>query len=186
MLAGQSEVIEEGRDGLNEMLVTYTVVNGDVENKDEEIVEVIDEGESKVIKKGTLGLPEGEDWETYEGDPVYKNGDEIVETTMQYIGTRYRLGGYDLATGVSCIGLVKAIYAKYGVYIPMSMTGARKVGIPVSYSNMKKGDIICYSRHFAIYAGNGKILDARSRGGVGIRSLGSVGQKVLTVRRIVQ
>ena len=108
-----------------------------------------------------------------------------MATAMNYIGVGYILGGDDLSEGVSCIGLVKAIYAMYGIYIPMSMEGAREVGIPVSYDNMQVGDIICYTDHFALYAGNGQLLDARSGEGVGLHPLDSVGQSVLTVRRIV-
>lgn len=186
MLAGTKVIKTENKDGKERVLIVYTTENGKITEKDETLIETLEEGTSEVIVKGTLGLPDGADWKTYDGDPVYNNGEELIETAKKYIGTGYKLGSANLAKGVSCIGLVKAIYAKYGVYIPMSMTGARKVGIAVSYKNMKKGDIICYSNHFALYAGNGKILDSRSRGGVGIRSLNSVGQKVLTVRRIVK
>lgn len=185
MLAGREEIKSEGRDGKQEISTVYTTENGILESTQEKVLKVLDKGESAVIVRGTLGLPEGADWKTYDGDPVYKNGEELMKTAMNYIGVGYILGGDDLSQGVSCIGLVKAIYAMYGVYIPMSMEGAREVGIPVSYDNMQVGDIICYTDHFALYAGNGQLLDARSGDGVALHPLDSVGQSVLTVRRIV-
>ncbi|MBQ9075037.1 MAG: G5 domain-containing protein, partial [Mogibacterium sp.] len=60
MFAGDAEVISEGSDGEKEVGVTYTTVNGTVENKDKTDIEVLDEGVPAVIEKGTLGLPKGE------------------------------------------------------------------------------------------------------------------------------
>ena len=185
MLAGSEEVRSEGRNGRRRISTVYETQNGTIYGVTEKVLKVLDEGESSVIERGTLGLPDGADWKTYDGDPVYKNGEELMATAMNYIGVGYILGGDDLSEGVSCIGLVKAIYAMYGICIPMSMEGAREVGIPVSYDNMQVGDIICYTDHFALYAGNGQLLDARSGEGVGLHPLDSVGQSVLTVRRIV-
>ena len=184
MLAGTGYVKVEGEDRKEKVLEYYTTTNGEVVDKDVTVLEVMDEGVNEVIVKGTLGVPDGEDWRTYEGDPVFNSGDDLVTTGKQYIGkVRYKLGGMDLTRGVSCLGLVKALYAKYGIYLPMSHPGMKKAGIGVSYSNARPGDIICYKAHVGIYVGNGKMLDATSGSGVSIRSVST--KKLVTVRRIV-
>ena len=57
-------------------------------------------------------------------------------------------------------------------------------GIGVSYTNAKRGDIICYKSHVGIYLGNGKMVDATSHGGVSIREVST--KKLVTVRRIIK
>ena len=64
MLAGESEVIERGKKGKEQLLVSYTCINGEVIGRDILDRKVENEGKSKVVKKGILGLPEGADWET--------------------------------------------------------------------------------------------------------------------------
>lgn len=182
MAAGHSRVIEEGKDGVGKYLFTFTTVNGVEEKTGEELMEVIEEGKSEVIAKGTKGLPPGEDWRTYEGDPIFSDGAALVATAKQYIGAPYKWGGTNLQTGVSCIGFVKAIYAKYGVKIPMSHPLLKKFGVGVSYSNAQPGDIICYKEHTGIYIGNGKMIDAASNRGVGISRVRP--GMIVTVRRV--
>jgi len=181
MLAGQKEVKEEGKEGLEEVTVSVTAVNGRIAEAEDIDSVTIDKGENPVIVKGILGVPEGEDWRTYTGDPVAKNGDEVITTAQEYIGqVRYKRGGVSLETGVDCVGFVRAIYRLYGIDLP---SGLRRQGVHVSYSNAQPGDIICYPKHYGIYIGDGKMVHATSGKGV---SIGSVNMKKLTdVRRIV-
>ena len=182
MPAGVSLTLEEGEDGLGKCLYTYTVVDGCIEDSDEKITEVVSEGKREVIAKGTVGLPPGEDWMTYEGDPIFSSGDALVATAQKYKGAPYKWGGTNLKTGVSCIGFVKAIYAKYGIKIPMSHPLLKKFGVGVKYKNARPGDIICYKEHTGIYIGGGKMIDAASNRGVGIARVRP--GKVVTVRRV--
>lgn len=183
LLAGESVVIKEGKAGTQKVSTTYTTLNGEVIGSGQSASQVVDEGEKATVAKGTLGLPDGEDWRTYVGDPVFKDGAELTITASKYIGkVRYKLGGYDLNRGVSCLGLVKAIYAKYGIYLPMSHSGMKKAGVGVSYKNAQKGDIICYRSHVGIYIGDGKMIDATSSKGVSIRPVST--SKLVTVRRV--
>lgn len=185
MLAGEAIVKVEGKKGKQKVTTTYTTVNGKITEKEEIPTEILDEGSKATIVKGTLGLPEGEDWRTYDGDPVFKDGAELVTTASNYIGkVRYVLGGQSLTSGVCCLGLVKAIYAKYGITLPLSHPGMKSSGIGVSYGNAQKGDIICYKAHVGIYVGNGKMIDATSGSGVSIRPVST--KKLVTVRRIVR
>ena len=183
MFAGQQQILQENKDGKKKLLVTYTTVDGEITDADEELIEILDEGQQERIARGTLGLPDGADWKTYEGDPVFNDGADLVTTAMKYKGkVPYKLGGQDLNKGVSCLGLVKAIYAKYGIYLPMSHPGMKKAGIGVSYKNAQKGDIICYKSHVGIYVGDGKMIDATSSYGVSVRKVDT--KKLVTVRRI--
>ncbi|HHW94854.1 MAG TPA: hypothetical protein GX736_02855 [Mogibacterium sp.] len=185
MLAGEAKIKVKGKKGRQKISITYKSVNGKIVSKEQTAREILDKGSKATIIKGTLGLPEGEDWRTYDGDPVFKDGAELVTTASNYIGkVRYVWGGRSLKTGVSCLGLVKAIYAKYGIYLPMSHPGMKRSGIGVSYSKAQKGDIICYKSHVGIYIGNGKMIDATSKLGVSIRPVSR--KKLVTVRRIVR
>lgn len=182
MPAGSSKTLEEGKNGRGTCRYSYTVVDGKVDDSDEEIIEVLDAGKSEVIAKGTVGLPPGENWETYEGDPIFSSGSALVATAQKYKGAPYKWGGTNLKTGVSCIGFVKAIYAKYGIKIPMSHPMLKKFGVGVSYENAQPGDIICYKEHTGIYMGGGKMIDAASNRGVGIAKVRP--GMVVTVRRV--
>ena len=181
MLAGDSKVVYEGKEGIEEVTISVTSINGDVAEEEDIDSVIIEEGESPVIIKGILGLPEGEDWETYTGDPVANNGGEVITTAKQYIGkVRYRKGGTSLSTGVDCVGFVRAIYRLYGIDLPANL---RKQGKHVSYSDARAGDIICYAKHYGIYIGGGKMVHATSGKGI---SIGTVSLKKLRdIRRII-
>lgn len=183
MLAGEAEVLEEGKDGKEERLMSYTCVNGEVTDKETLETTILEEGESKVVKKGTLGLPEGEDWRTYEGDPVYKNGSEVADTGLNYLGAPYKYGGNSLTNGIDCVQFVRQMYKKYGIKLPNSHKGLQRVGIGVPLSKAQRGDIVCYSKHVAIYLGDGKIVEAVPKHGVRV---GKVNRKrLITIRRVV-
>ena len=182
-LAGSSEVTVEGVDGTQEYAITYTTVNGKVTNVTGEPGKILDEGSPATIVKGTLGLPEGEDWKTFDGTPVANDGGVISVTAQSYNGkVRYVKGGTSLSSGVDCVGLVIAIYRLYGINLSSNL---RAAGRAVSYADAQPGDILCYSRHFGIYIGNGMQVDARSGGGVAIRSVASTGQSLVGVRRVI-
>jgi cell wall-associated NlpC family hydrolase len=183
-LAGTTVVKEESIDGKKAVTIDYVTVNGEVVKEEETKEEILDEGRSATIEKGILGLPDGEAWETYEGDPVYKDGAELVKTAMSYVGkVRYVRGGTSLTKGVDCTGFVQQIYKLYGIKLK---PGIRHEGISVSYKNAQPGDVICYAHHYAIYIGNGKIVHAAGpKYGVIVSKTG-VGGKITDVRRIVR
>ena len=185
MLAGESKVKEEGVAGTQEVTTTYTTINGEIVDEQETNVEILDEGTSAVVVKGTLGLPEGEDWETYTGDPVYKDGGELVQTAQNYLGAPYKYGGYSLTNGIDCVQFIRQMYAKYGISLPNGKYALQHVGTSVSLKNAQKGDIICYSgHHYALYLGDNKIIHA-VKGGVSIGNNASY-RGIVTVRRVVQ
>jgi len=57
------------------------------------------------------------------------------------------------------------------------------VGYSVKYSEIQPGDIICYSGHVGIYAGNGKIVNAIDESkGIGLSNARY--RSIITIRRI--
>ncbi|MBQ6315212.1 MAG: C40 family peptidase [Mogibacterium sp.] len=184
MLAGEAVVETEAKAGSAEVSYRYTSVNGEVTNKDELARTVLDEGVAAEIRKGTLGLPEGEDWQTYEGDPVYSDGEDLTKTALNYLGAPYKYGGKSLTNGIDCVQFIRQMYAKYGISLPNGKNALKHVGISVSYDKAQPGDIICYSNHYALYLGDGKIVHATRNGGVVVRNNAKF-RKIVTVRRVV-
>lgn len=111
-------------------------------------------------------------------------GTQVVSYAENFIGNPYVYGGNSLTSGTDCSGFVKLIYKKYGKTLPRSSYSYRSVGKSVSYSQARPGDIICYSGHVAIYAGNGRIVHA-ARPGKGICMGPATYTRILTVRRVI-
>ena len=181
--AGTTVIQEESIDGKKEVTIDYVTVNGEVIKEKEVNEETLDEGRSATIVKGTLGLPDGEDWKTYEGDPVFRDGEELIKTAMSYIGVaQYVKGGTNLRTGVDCVGFVRAIYRLYGVNLSPYLG---REGYRVSYANAQPGDILIFASHVGLYIGDGKLVHAANPSAdICVDRVSGVG-RVEEVRRIV-
>ena len=89
---------------------------------------------------------------------------------------------YTAAT--DCSGFVKGVYAAFGINLPRTSSEQRSVGYAVSLSEIQPGDIVCYSGHVGIYAGNNTLIHA-SNEKTGITLTSPVTYRsVLAVRRI--
>lgn len=116
--------------------------------------------------------------------PTSSNGQAVVDYACQFIGNPYVYGGTSLTEGADCSGFVMSVYAAFGVSLPHSSKSMRSMGYEVSTSEMLPGDIVCYSGHVAIYAGNNTVVHASNKR-EGIKLTSPVGYKtVLCVRRI--
>ena len=75
------------------------------------------------------------------------------------------------------------VYKHFGVSLPRTSYSMRRVGKAVSYRDIQPGDIVCYSGHVGIYAGNGKIVNAiDERRGINLSN--ATYKKIITIRRI--
>ena len=112
------------------------------------------------------------------------NGQAVVEYAKQFLGNPYVYGGNSLTNGTDCSGFVKGVYAAFGVSLPRTSAEQRQVGYAVSLENIQPGDIVCYSGHVGIYAGNNTLIHA-SNERTGITYTSPVTYRpVLAVRRI--
>jgi len=112
-----------------------------------------------------------------------QKGQEIVNYAKQFIGNPYVYGGTSLTRGTDCSGFVMGVYKHFGVNLPRTSYSMRSVGRAVSYSDIQVGDIVCYSGHVGIYAGNGKIVNAINEQ-KGINFSNATYRKIITIRRI--
>jgi cell wall-associated NlpC family hydrolase len=77
-----------------------------------------------------------------------------------------------------------SVYAAFGVSLPHSSSALRSCGYEVSLADIQPGDIVCYSGHAAIYAGNNTIVHASTEA-TGIKYTSPVDYRpIITIRRI--
>jgi cell wall-associated NlpC family hydrolase len=113
------------------------------------------------------------------------SGDELVAYALQFVGNPYVWGGNSLTNGVDCSGFVHEVYAHFGISTPRYSQSFKTAGQPVSYNNMKAGDVVVYPGHVAIYMGNGLIVEAQSSK-TGITNYRSVNCHTITaIRRLL-
>ena len=112
-----------------------------------------------------------------------QKGLEILNYAKRFLGNPYVYGGTSLTRGTDCSGFVRGVYRHFGVDMPHSSYGIRRVGRAVKYSEIQPGDIICYSGHVGIYAGNGKIINAIDENkGIGMSNARY--KRIVTIRRV--
>ncbi len=115
--------------------------------------------------------------------PSGSGGGSVVSYGSQFVGNPYVYGGSSLTNGTDCSGFVMSCYSAFGVSLPHSSSAMRSVGYGVSYDEMQPGDIVCYSGHVGIYAGNGTLLHASNKR-TGITYSNVNYKNILAIRRI--
>ncbi|MCR5640456.1 MAG: SH3 domain-containing protein [Lachnospiraceae bacterium] len=121
--------------------------------------------------------------QSYSAPSGSSTGAAVVNYACQFVGNPYVYGGSSLTNGTDCSGFVMSVYSQFGVGLPHSSSADRGVGYAVSTSDMQPGDIVCYSGHVGIYAGNGTIVHAANES-LGITYSNVYYRDILAVRRI--
>jgi hypothetical protein len=107
------------------------------------------------------------------GDGSGVSGADVVAEAKKYIGLPYVWGGTDPQKGVDCSGLVQCVYKSLGFDLPRVSADQARQGRPVaSLAEAQPGDLIAWDNssrnngvdHIAIYAGNGKMIEAPRTG----------------------
>lgn len=137
----------------------------------------------KVAENSSSSGSKSEGGKTYQS-PTGSTGADVVKFAKQFVGNPYVYGGTSLTNGADCSGFVMSVYANFGVSLPHSSAADRNVGAAVNgLENAQPGDIICYSGHVGIYAGDGQIVHA-STSKTGIIVSSATYRSILSIRRI--
>lgn len=95
-------------------------------------------------------------------------GAAVVAMAAKEKGKRYVFGAEGPNT-FDCSGLVKFVYAKFGINLPHHANDMKHYGVRVSAKDAKPGDLVfvfsgSFAHHVAIYAGNGTWWEAPHTG----------------------
>ena len=188
---GQQAEIESMIASLEDARGEYADALAAAEALADEYRETIEE-QNEIIRKEQeeKEKEEQEDDDDYEGGQDV-SGQDIVNYAMQFVGNPYVWGGNSLTDGCDCSGFVHLVYKHFGYNtVRYSMSFAYE-GVAVSRENVQPGDIVVYAMkngigHVAIYAGNGKIVEAQSSS-AGITANRSIDcREIVAIRRIIQ
>lgn len=153
--------------------------------KEEEARKAAQAAAKKKTSENAASGSKGEDGGKTYANPTGSSGADVVQFARQFVGNPYVYGGTSLTNGADCSGFVMSVYKNFGVSLPHSSAADRSVGASVNgLENAQPGDIICYSGHVGIYAGNGQIVHA-STSRTGIIESSATYRSILSIRRIL-
>lgn len=96
--------------------------------------------------------------QTYIIEDEYVLRENIVKAALSYLGTQYRWGG-KTPLGIDCSGLCSMAYMLNGIMIYRD--AKIKEGFPIreiKFNKLKKGDLIFFPGHVAMYLEEGKFI----------------------------
>jgi cell wall-associated NlpC family hydrolase len=100
--------------------------------------------------------------------PAVRDGSPVDEARA-YLGAPYEWGGLT-AAGIDCSGLVHVAYRRLGRLVPRDAYQQEEAGAEVR--EPRPGDLVAYggdrADHIAFWLGEGRILHATARDGLGV------------------
>ena len=114
-------------------------------------------------------------------------GEDIIAYAKKYLGYKYVYGTAGPKT-FDCSGFTSYVYKHFGYSLNRTSGGQRSNGKKVNKSDLKAGDILCFSGHVGLYIGGNKFIHAANpRKGVIISSLSEsyYVKTYITARRII-
>ena len=121
-------------------------------------------------------------------------GKEIAAYALNYVGTPYRWGGNNPATGFDCSGFVQYVFSQFGYTTSRVANDVTSDGVHVDPADIQPGDVLCfysgnnYVGHVGIYIGDNMFVHAaNSNVGVVTTSLstGYYSSRGYEIRRII-
>ena len=102
-----------------------------------------------------------------EGAKYNEVREKILEKALSCVGNPYVWGGTSLTNGADCSGFVQTLYSLFGYHIPRVAAAQSTYGTQIPVSDAAPGDLIFFARngyvyHVAMYAGDGKTVEAYS------------------------
>ncbi len=98
-----------------------------------------------------------------------RTNQRLMALAFSQIGTLYRAGGVDPATGFDCSGFTSWVYSNMGVNLPRSSREQFQEGKVVAKSQLRKGDLVFFGNknritHVGIYLEDNKFIHSSSSG----------------------
>ena len=148
-----------------------------------EVAETREEEEARLAAEEAKRIAEEKAKKEAKEKAIREKRQSVVSYAKRFLGNPYVYGGTSLTNGTDCSGFVMRVYQKFGIAMPRTSYAMRSVGKAVSYRDMQPGDVVCYSGHVGIYAGNGQIVNAiDSAHGIGMSSVNYA--PIITIRRM--
>jgi hypothetical protein len=93
-------------------------------------------------------------------------GRRVVAYARHFLGVPYSYGGSTPGTGFDCSGLVRFVYAHFGIVLPHSSWADLAHGRRIRRRLLRAGDLVFFygASHVGIYVGDGRFIDAPHTG----------------------
>ena len=173
---GLAYIIEEAGNGW--VFVESGNVRGFVHSSDLDrsgaAQEQIDEHGEGSLAKAKEALEPEDNKATYytltsvkEGTKYSEIREKLLEKALSCVGNPYVWGGTSLTNGADCSGFVQTLYSLFGYHLPRVAAAQSGYGTQIPVSDAAPGDLIFFARngyvyHVAMYAGDGKTVEAYS------------------------